>query len=80
MVVTWIWQSLYWGFYLYKLALLKIKICQKSQTCLNITQIFIQVIVISSQVLRHFPLLVSLSTKSIQTVSASDLGIVLTAT
>ena len=54
MVVTQIWQSLYYGFYLYELAVLKMKICQKSQTCLNITQIFIQGISIHSQALGIF--------------------------
>ena len=65
MVVTQIWQSLYYGFYLYELAVLKMKICQKSQTCLNITQIFIQGISIHSQALgfstpcflKHSPLI-----------------------
>lgn len=54
MVVTQIWQSLYHGFYLYELAVLKMKICQKSQTCLNITQIFIQGISIPSPALGIF--------------------------
>lgn len=56
----------------------EMKICQKSQTCLNITQIFIQGISIPSPALGIFHCLFpKKALKSMQRVSGLDLGLVL---